>query len=119
MKYLNFQTNKKYNKKNIIKKSFLSLFLLVSSFGSAYATGNYTFGPASGTFYVGRQFEVNVNIATNQGTTAADIEIFYDSCKLTVVDSLPAAGTQIFPGTAFPSYPINGNVTTFAIHANT
>ena len=103
--------------KNIIQKISLGivLFIAVFSFGYSFvfATGNYTFDPGAGTFYVGRQFEVNINMTTNQGTTAADIEIFYDSCKLTVVDALPAAGTQIFTGTVFPTYPAAGNISTF------
>ena len=97
-----------------MKKIFFALCFTLSAFNFSYATGNYTFGPGTGTFYVGRQFEVNINMSTNQGTTAADIEIFYDACKLTVVDALPALGTQIFTGSVFPSYPLNGNVTTVA-----
>lgn len=95
-----------------MKKILLTVGFVISAFNFSNATGNYTFGPGTGTFYTGRQFEVNINMSTNQGTTAADIEIFYDACKLTVVDALPAAGTQIFTGSVFPSYPINGNVTT-------
>lgn len=96
----------------LLKYLFALFATFISIITFSYATGNYTFGPGTGTFYVGRQFEVNINMSTNQGTTAADIEIFYDSCKLTVIDALPNAGIQIFTGSVFPSYPINGNVTT-------
>ncbi len=80
---------------------------------SAMAAGQYSFAPANGTFYVGRQFETEIKITTDQTTTAADIQVAFDSCKLEVQDAFPGvSGVQIYPGTVFPSYPNIGNVVT-------
>jgi hypothetical protein len=102
------------NLRESIKSVLALLFIFSMSVSATHATGQYTFGPSAGTFYVGRQFEMNINAATDQGTSAADIEIFYDACKLDVVDALPLAGVQIFAGTMYPNYPNNGNVVTVA-----
>jgi hypothetical protein len=77
----------------------------------ATAAGQYSFNPPNGTFYVGRRFETEIKINTDQATTAADIQVKYDACKLQVEDAYPGvAGVQIFPGSVFPSYPNIGNV---------
>jgi Cohesin domain len=77
------------------------------------AAGQYSFNPPNGTFYVGRRFETEIKINTDQATTAADIQVKYDACKLQVEDAYPGVvGVQIFPGTVFPSYPNIGNVVT-------
>jgi hypothetical protein len=79
------------------------------------AAGQYSFTPPNGTFYVGRRFETEIKITTDQATTAADIQVKYDSCKLQVEDTYPGvAGVQISPGSAFPSYPNIGNSVTTA-----
>jgi hypothetical protein len=81
----------------------------------AFAAGQFSFSPLGGTFYVGRQVEVNINITTDQATTASDVTINYDSCKLQMVDANTGlAGVQIFAGTVYPTYPNTGNSVTTA-----
>jgi hypothetical protein len=99
--------------------TFIFTFLLISlgyfTFGSisVQAAGQYSFTPPNGTFYVGRRFETEIKLTTDQATTAADIQIKYDACKLQVEDAFPGvAGVQIFLGSVFPSYPNIGNVVT-------
>jgi len=74
------------------------------------ASGQFSMSPSSGTFYVGRQFEVQINITTDEATTAADFIITYDDTKLEVQDMMSGvAGVQIQPGNMYPSYPSNSN----------
>jgi hypothetical protein len=95
---------------------FLVALGAVSIFNSTdtQAAGQYSLSPQNGTFYVGRRFETNITISTDQATTAADIKIGYDACKLEVEDANSTiAGTQIFTGTLFNNYPnISNSVTT-------
>jgi hypothetical protein len=94
---------------------FFIAFGAISIFSSTdvQAAGQYTLSPQTGTFYVGRRFETLVTITTDQATTAADVKIGYDSCKLEVEDANNSvAGTQIFPGTIYNNYPNVGNSVT-------
>jgi hypothetical protein len=93
----------------------ISLGYIAVSGVSAQAAGQYSFTPPSGTFYVGRQFETEIKITTDQPTTAADIQISFDSCKLEVQDAYTGvSGVQIYPGNVFPTYPNIGNTVTTA-----
>jgi Cohesin domain len=101
-----------------LTKILLTFFLISAGFvasGSidSFAAGQYSFTPPNGTFYVGRRFETEVKITTDQATTSADIQIKYDACKLQVEDAFGGvSGVQVFPGTAFPNYPNIGNIVT-------
>jgi hypothetical protein len=92
---------------------FISMGYMAFQGVDAHAAGQYSFNPPNGTFYVGRRFETEIKITTDQATTAADIQVKYDSCKLQVEDAYPGVvGVQIFPGSVFPSYPNIGNMVT-------
>ena len=94
---------------------FLSLGILFGFSTPTFAAGQYALSPSTGTFYVGRQFETQIQMTTDQATTASDIQVTFDSCKLDVVDALSAvAGVQIFPGSAYPNYPNGSNTVTVA-----
>jgi hypothetical protein len=77
------------------------------------AAGQYSLTPSTGTYYVGRQFETKIIISADQATTAADIKLSYNACKLDVVDSNASlAGVQIFAGNIYNNYPSSGNIVT-------
>ncbi len=74
------------------------------------ASGQYSFSPSSGIFYVGRQFNIRSNITTDEGTTAADFIVDYDDTKLQIVDADAGnGGVQIFTGNLYPNYPVGAN----------
>jgi hypothetical protein len=99
-------------------QSLFALFILTTGLFitaniDTQAAGQYSFSPTNETFYVGRRFETEIKLTTDQATTAADIQIKYDACKLQVEDAFPGVvGTQIFLGSVFPSYPNIGNIVT-------
>jgi Cohesin domain len=101
-----------------LTKILLTFFLIIMGYTAisgvdSFAAGQYSFTPPNGTFYVGRRFETEVKITTDQATTAADIQIKYDACKLQVEDAFSGvSGVQVFPGTDFPNYPNIGNIVT-------
>jgi hypothetical protein len=116
-KYPMTNTNNISKGSNLIK-SIITLFILIIGYMAissvdSFAAGQYSFAPPNGTFYVGRRFETEVKITTDQATTAADIQIKYDACKLQVEDAFGGvSGVQVSPGTAFPNYPNIGNIVT-------
>jgi len=85
----------------------LSLFLpaLPVSAADAY----FSISPASGSYYVGNNFSVNILISTGgENTDSADVILYYDPNLLEVVDALPnIPGTQVQTGSVYQVYPGN------------
>ena len=74
------------------------------------ASAQFALSPVAGTFYVGRRFQVQINMTVDEATTSANVIINFDNTKLQVEDmdgSEP--GVQIQPGSVYPNYPANAN----------
>jgi len=84
---------------------------ILSPFKTSYATsGQFSLSPSSGTFYVGRQFEVRTMITTDEGSTASDFIINHVLSRIQVRDmDGGTTGIQIQPGNLYPNYPSGSN----------
>jgi len=94
----------------VIVFAFMLFIVLAGIKPVSAASAQFTTVPSSGTYYVGRQFEVVININTDEGTTAADFTLQYDASRLQVIDmDSGTSGVQIQPGNLYPNYPSNAN----------
>ncbi len=80
-----------------------------SFFSMTVKAESFEFSPASATLPVDCEKEVDVMIDSGtQHSNAADIEIYYDTTKITIIDSLPGqSGIQVMPGNAYDAYVFN------------
>ncbi|MBN2015488.1 hypothetical protein JW766_01515 [Candidatus Dojkabacteria bacterium] len=76
------------NKKRIIIKALIVLFSLFSFLGIAKepvsASANLYVSPSGGTYYQGNTFTVGVYVSANEAINAVEVNISYDSSKLSI-----------------------------------
>ncbi len=115
----------KYNKENFFKNIvviLISSFILIFSYGIAYAATSFSFsvpegqGGFSNEFYHGRCVRADVMLDTDGNNTGgADLEINYDNSRITIVNSdCSTSATTIYHESQYNAYT-NNHVTTSKI----